>query len=39
MADVTVNLDKVSDRTLDTYVFPGGAQYVRPGPRQRQTSA
>ena len=31
MADVTVNLDKVSDRTLDTYVFPGGAQYVRPG--------
>jgi hypothetical protein len=31
MADVTVNLDKVSNHTLDTYVFPGGAQYVRSG--------
>jgi hypothetical protein len=33
MADVTVNLDKVSDQTVDAYVAPGGAQYVRPGAR------
>ena len=29
IADVTVNLDKVSNHIVDTYVFPGGAQYVR----------
>jgi hypothetical protein len=29
MADVTVNLHKVSDQTVDTYLLPNGAQYVR----------
>jgi hypothetical protein len=33
IADVTVNLHQVSDQTVDTYLFPNGAQYVRPWAR------
>lgn len=33
MADVTVNLDKVSNSLVDLYLFPGGAAYVRPWER------
>ncbi len=33
MADVTVNLHKVPDSTVSRYLFPGGAQYVRPWTR------